>query len=256
MLYLELREVITQDPKREAKVMSVHAVRAIEQLKKHVLQLGTRVEEALRQAVEALETRDFELAIRVTEGDREIDQMEVDVEEDCLKLLALFQPVAADLRFIVAVLKINNDLERVGDLAVNIAERAAFLAQQKPVNLPFDFKSMTEKAQWMLKQSIDALVNSDPERAWGVIAADDQVDAMNREMYALVQERIRENVDEMNSLIHMLSISRHLERVADQATNIAEDVIYMVEGEIVRHRVEQYMPEHEAVANFPGNNNS
>lgn len=231
--------------------MSVHAVRAIEQLKKHVLELGTRVEEALRQAVEALEQRDFELAVRVTEGDRQIDEMEVDVEEECLKLLALFQPVAADLRFIVAVLKINNDLERVGDLAVNIAERAAFLAQQRPVHIPFDFKKMTEKAQWMLKSSIDALVSSDPEGAWAVIAADDLVDGMNREMYSLVQERIRENVDEMNSLIHMLSISRHLERVADQATNIAEDVIYMVEGEIVRHRVEQYMPEHEAVGQYP-----
>jgi len=228
--------------------MSIHSVRAIEQLKRHLLQVSTRVEEALRSAVEALEKRDYDLAIRVTEGDRHIDELEVDVEEECLKLLALFQPVAADLRFIVAVLKINNDLERVGDLAVNIAERAAFLAKQKPVNLPFKFKTMTEKAQGMLKGSIDALVNGDPERAWAVIAADDEVDAMNREMYTLVQDGIRTNPDQVNSLLHMLSISRHLERIADQATNIAEDVIYMVEGEIVRHRVEKFLPEREALA--------
>ncbi len=247
VIYFDLREQAGEGLRREATFMSIHSVRAIDQLKRHLLQVSTRVEEALRNAVEALEKRDFDLAIRVTEGDRQIDELEVDVEEECLKLLALFQPVAADLRFIVAVLKINNDLERVGDLAVNIAERAAFLARQKPVNLPFNFKSMTEKAQWMLKHSIDALVNSDPERAWAVIAADDEVDAMNREMYTLVQDGIRANPDQMNSLIHMLSISRHLERIADQATNIAEDVIYMVQGEIVRHRVEKYLPEREAV---------
>jgi phosphate transport system protein len=246
LVYFNLRERTHEDPRRKALIMSIHATRAIDHLKKVLLQLGTRVEETLRRAVESLERRDYELAMQVIDSDRAIDEMEVDVEEECLKLLALFQPVAADLRFIVAVLKINNDLERVGDLAVNIAERSAYLAKQKPVTIPFDFKAMTEKAQWMLKVALDALVNGDPERAWTVIAADDAVDAMNREMYTLVQEGIRKNPDSMNSFLHMLSISRHLERVADQATNIAEDVIYMVEGEIVRHRVEQYLPERPA----------
>jgi len=222
--------------------MTLHAERAIEQIKTKLLRLGTRVEESLSAAASSVEERDFELALRVTEGDRDIDEMEVDVEEECLKFLALHHPVAVDLRFIVAVLKINNDLERVGDLAVNIAERAAFLAQQPPVNIPFDFSAMTRSAQSMLTASLDALVNRDPGRAWVVIAQDELVDSMNRDMYRLVQHEIRENPDQMNSLIHMLSVSRHLERVADLATNIAEDVIYMVEGEIVRHRVEQYMP--------------
>ncbi len=248
VVYFDWRERIQTNPRRKATIMSVHATRAIDHLKKVLLQLGTRVEETLRRAVESLERRDYDLAMQVIDTDRVIDEMEVDVEEECLKLLALFQPVAADLRFIVAVLKINNDLERVGDLAVNIAERSAYLAKQKPVTIPFDFKAMTEKAQWMLKGALDALVNSDPERAWAVIAGDDAVDAMNREMYTLVQDGIRKNPDQMNSLLHMLSISRHLERVADQATNIAEDVIYMVEGEIVRHRVEQYLPERPAAA--------
>lgn len=225
--------------------MTVHAERAIGEIKSKLLRLGTRVEESLNAAVSSVEERDFNLAISVTEGDRDIDEMEVDVEEECLKFLALHHPVAVDLRFIVAVLKINNDLERMGDLAVNIAERAAYLCNQPAVGLPFDFSRMSKCAQSMVTSSLDALVNRDPGRAWVVIAKDDIVDAMNRDMYTLVQQGIRENPEQLNSLIHMLSISRHLERVADLATNIAEDVIYMVEGEIVRHRVEQYMPHHQ-----------
>lgn len=220
--------------------MSVHLQKSIRNLKKKILALGTRVEEALRLAVDALEDRDVDLATRVIDGDNAIDDLEVEVEEESLKMLALYQPVASDLRFIVACLKINNDLERVGDLAVNVAERAAFLAGRNPVNIDFDFHAMTDKTQWMLTTALDALVNRDAELAWSVIAADDEVDAQNREMFILAQEGIRENISSLESLIHMLSITRHLERIADLATNIAEDVIYMAEGEIVRHRVEEY----------------
>jgi phosphate transport system protein len=220
--------------------MSVHLQKSIRNLKKKILGLGTRVEESLRLAVDALEDREINFATQVIDGDNAIDDLEVEVEEESLKMLALYQPVASDLRFIVACLKINNDLERVGDLAVNIAERAAYLAGQNPVDIKFDFHSMTDKTQWMLKTALDALVNRDAELAWSVIAADDEVDAMNRQMYVLVQDGIRARIDNVECLIHMLSISRHLERIADLATNIAEDVIYMVEGEIVRHRVEEY----------------
>jgi len=166
--------------------------------------------------------------------------MEVDVEEECLKILALYQPVAIDLRFIITALKINNDLERIGDLAVNIAERSEFLARQPEVHVPLDLEKMTEKTQSMLTKSLDALVNMDCDLAHQVCAADDEVDAMNRQMYLTVQDGIRQHPEQLESLIHLLSASRHLERIADHATNIAEDVIYMAEGQIVRHRAEDY----------------
>jgi phosphate transport system protein len=220
--------------------MTVHLERELDRLKKKILALGAIVEERVRMAIKAVETRDRELAKKVIEADDEIDQIEVDVEEGCLKILALYQPVAIDLRFIVAVIKINNDLERIGDIAVNIAERAAFLATQSKVDIPFDFAGMAEKTQSMLKKSLDSLVNMDADLAWEVGAADDEVDAINRDMYLQVQDGIRKNIDRMECLIHLLQTSRHLERIADHATNIAEDVIYMINGEIVRHRAEDY----------------
>lgn len=218
----------------------MHLHRTLDQLKAKILALGTAAEESLRDAVKALEQRDAVLAGTVIDNDYIVDEMEVDIEEECLKILALYQPVAADLRFIVAIVKINSDLERVGDLAVNIAERAMFLATQKSVQINFDFHEMAQKTQTMLKKSLDALVNTDPALARQVLLDDDEVDAMNRDMYIRVQEAIRKNPEELEPLIHLLSISRHLERIADQATNIAEDVIYMAGGEIVRHRIEEY----------------
>ena len=220
--------------------MPKHLQREIGKLKKNILHLGTVVEESLQKAVKALQRRDDVLARSVIETDPDIDEMEVRVEEECLKVLALHQPVAIDLRFIVAVLKINSDLERIGDLAVNVAERAIFLASREPVDIPFDFAGMAWKAQAMLKKSLDALVNLDVDLARKVRAADDDVDAMNRQMYRQVEQGIREHPDRLESLIQLLSASRHLERVADHATNIAEDVIYMLEGEIVRHKTEEY----------------
>ena len=160
----------------------------------------------------------------------------VRIEEDCLKTLALHQPVAIDLRFIIAVLKINSDLERVGDLAVNVAERAAFLATQSSVDIVFNFQAMAEKAQGMLGKSLDSLVNLNVGRAREVLCSDDEIDAMNRRTYGIVQEAIHAHPNQTESFIHMLSAARHLERIADHATNIAEDVIYMIEGMIVRHR--------------------
>jgi phosphate transport system protein len=191
-------------------------------------------------ATKSLDSRDGNLAAKVIEGDLHIDHLEVDLEEDCLKVLALYQPVAIDLRFIVAVLKINSDLERIGDLAVNIAERASFLATQRRVEIPIDFLTMSEKAQGMLRKSLDALANLDANLAYKVCASDDEVDAMNREMYRLVQDAIRKHPERLECLIHMLSASRHLERIADLATDISEDVIYMVKGEIIRHRTEDF----------------
>lgn len=212
----------------------------MEILQTHLLELGTRVEETLRDAVEALNQRDAAKAEAVIGNDIEIDNLEVELEEECLKILALHQPVAIDLRLIVATLKINNDLERVGDLAVNIAERAQFVSKHPPTDVALDFPAMAAKTQWMLKHSLDALVHQNVDLAQSVCAADDDVDSINRDMYGQIQAAIKKNPNDMETLIHLLSTSRHLERIADLATNIAEDVIYMIQGKIVRHRTETY----------------
>jgi len=220
--------------------MPIHLKKEIDNLKKELLTLCGMVEDSFWQAIKSIKNRDVKLAKKVIDSDIEIDQMEVKVEEDCLKILALHQPVAIDLRFIITALKINNDLERIGDLAVNIAERSQFLSAQKPIDMLFDFETMAEKTQAMVKSSIDALVNIDCDLARQVCQADDEIDAINRQMYDQVKGQIKQAPENIETLIHLLSVSRHLERIADHATNIAEDVIYMVKGEIVRHKTENY----------------
>jgi phosphate transport system protein len=220
--------------------MKRHLDREIDKLKKHILTLSAMAEERVQQAVEAVNARKAALAAQVVERDNEVDMMEVDIEEECLKILALYQPVAGDLRFVVAVLKINNDLERIADLAVNIAERADFLARHAPVDIPLDFEIMSEKSQAMLRKSLDALMTMNAALARQVGADDDEVDELNRQMYLKIQEAMRRHPDQIDCLIHLLSVSRHLERIADYATNIAEDVVYMIDGDIIRHKAEMY----------------
>jgi len=220
--------------------MSQHFLREIDTLKKKILTVGAVVEERIAQAITAVVKHDAALAQQVAEGDDEIDEMEVEVEEDCLKILALYQPVAIDLRFVVAVLKMNNDLERMADTAVNIARRAEYLAQYPQVDLPPSLAEMTQKVQAMVQQSLDALVHGDTALARKVCVADREVDSLNRAMHVRIQQEIREHPDQVARLIHTLSVSRHLERIGDLATNVAEDVIYTVEGEIVRHRMATY----------------
>lgn len=211
----------------------------IEKLKKRVLTLGAMVEEQLHQAAGAVIERNDALARRVLAGDAAIDDMEVELEEECLKLLALHQPVAVDLRFIIAVLKINNDLERIGDLVVNIGERAAVLAVKPKIGKGFDFAPMVKKVKAMLKESLDALVNMDVALARSVCQMDDEVDAIHEAVFDWVEHAIARCPAAVPLLLQTQSISRHLERIADLATNIAEDVIYMVEGHIVRHRTDE-----------------
>ena len=191
-------------------------------------------------AIQAVQTRDATLAMKVIDSDSEIDESEVEVEEECLKLLALHQPVAVDLRFLAAVIKINNDLERIGDQAVNIAERVVTIAKSHPVKVAFDYQLMGEKTEAMLRESLDALVNLDVDLAYKVCLKDDEVDDMNREIYDKVKDAIRSNPQRVGYLINFLLVSRHLERIADLATNIAEEVIYMVEGEISRHKMKEF----------------
>lgn len=222
--------------------MAVHLNREIHKLKKQILSLCALVEESVLTAVRALEDRDEELARRVIERDAEIDAMEVELEEEGLKTLALHQPVAVDLRFIVAVLKINNDLERIGDLAVNIAHKAIRLAPLSWSDCPFDFSTMSEAAQTMLRDALDAFVHLDVALARRVSLRDEQVDGIKHEARRAIEERLKQSPDQLSACLVLFGVARNLERIADLATNIAEDVIYMVEGEIVRHRTEERRP--------------
>ena len=216
--------------------------REIDKLKKQILELGALVEERVRMAVKSIEEYNPELAREVIRGDIQIDHREVDLEEECLKILALYQPVANDLRFIIAVLKINNDLERLGDLAVNIAERATCLDAFEKNEIITDIAIMAEKAQGMLRMSLDALVNIDPGLAREVCARDDEVDEIHANIFTKFEEAVRRQPDKLQYFISLVGVSRNLERIADHTTNIAEDVIYMSVGEIVRHRTEDYRP--------------
>jgi phosphate transport system protein len=216
--------------------MSVHLQKAIEGLKRRILELSAVVEESVSDALRAIETRDTALAQKVISGDTRIDLLEVEVEEECLKILALHQPVAIDLRFIVAVLKINNDLERIADVAANIASRAKKLSDiSVPAPVRIDFQGSEVKAQQMLRKSLEALVNLDEDTAKWVCAADTEIDDANRSVHRQVLQTIKEHPEDAERLILLLSVSRNLERLGDHATNIAEDVIYMIRGEIVRH---------------------
>lgn len=215
--------------------MPLYLERQIDDLKKRILTLSAVVEESFHQAIHSLEEMDTSLAEAVIERDVEVNEMEVDLEEECLKILALHQPVAIDLRFIVSVLKINNDLERISDLSVNIAQRTRGLAALKPAPIPFALFEMADKVESMLKKSLDSLVNLDMELAREVCRLDDEVDAMHKDNYGLVKDQIRRQPEQLDALIEYLSLSRHLERIADLTTNIAEDVLYMIDGEIIRH---------------------
>ena len=215
--------------------MSRHLIREVDNLKSEIVGLATRVEEALRGAVKSLIARDSRMALEVIRDDNLIDAIEVDIEEECLKIMALHQPVAIDLRVVVAILKINNDLERIGDLAVNIAERAVDLSKGEPVPTQFDFKKMGEKVQAMLRKSLDALVAMEPELAIEVLRSDDEIDAIHRQMYQQIKAEIALRPEKVDYYIQLLAVSRNLERVADHATNISEDVIYLAEGHIIRH---------------------
>lgn len=215
--------------------MSKHLLRDLEMLKKEILTMGAMVEESMNRALQSLMERRFDLAEEVILGDRELDLKEIQIEEECLKVLALHQPVAADLRFIIVVLKVNNDLERIGDLAQNIAERAAYLSRNEPIELPGDFITMIEKVRGMVSRSLDSLVNRDTKTAREVIHEDTEVDEAHRRMYEALQARMCDNPSTVQRAVNTLSVSKNLERIADYATNIAEDVVFMVDGEMIRH---------------------
>ena len=212
--------------------MRQHLHRDLEQIKKELLSLGGRVESAVKHSILALTERREDLANEVIENDHEVDAREVHIEEECLKALALHQPVAQDLRFVITALKVNNDLERIGDHAVSISRRALFLRSQPELVSDLRIELMAERALDMVGSSLRALVTGSPELAKEVLRADDQVDKLHAEHFSKVEEKDSGTV---RRAVTYLTISRNLERIADLATNIAEDVIFMASGEVIRH---------------------
>ena len=223
--------------------MSVHFLRQIDKLKRLILTLGEFVQDAVDIAIRSVTDRDEKLAEQVFVIEKKSDSLEVEIEEECLHALALHQPVAFDLRYVVSVLKINTDLERVADLSVNIAEQAQFLMREEKLLEPlFDLPHMSRTVRGMLRDALKAMIDVDMPLAQRVVEADETVDSIHESVYDQIYSRIRQTPDKAEALIHYLSISRQLERIADHAVNIAEDVIYTSGGEIVRHRKNKAEP--------------
>jgi len=216
--------------------MSKHLQRDLDSLQRDLLALAASVEEAIHEAIRSLQDRDIELANQVIAGDSQIDQEENHVEEECLKILALHQPVAVDLRRTASAMKINNELERMADLAEDIAERALHLADLPPIPIPAKLQHMTDLTATMVRQSLDAFVNLYPRQARRVCRLDDEVDRYNNEIIQELIGMMQESPAKVEAGLSLFSATRHLERIADHATNIAEDVVYLVEGTIIRHQ--------------------
>jgi len=216
--------------------MSVHLLRDLERVKKMILEMGAHVEEDILRAIHALADCNRTLAEQIIADDVDTDRREVEVEEECLKILALHQPVARDLRFLVAVLKMNNDLERMSDHATNIAERVLFLCSRGPVPVPRSMGEMAGKVNLMVRHSLDSLVEGDAQLAREVILSDDEVDRLRDEIVTAVTREMRRDTARLEQWAQLTAAAGDLERIADLATNLAQDVIYLVEGDVVRHR--------------------
>ena len=216
--------------------MTIHFTRDMDRLHQQILSMFALVEELIHRAVEGLHARSSEVVEELRERDNEVNRRDVLLEEECLKILALHHPVAVDLRRVATVMKITAELERVADIGVNIAERAAGLAKHQEPPIPDQMKHMSEISLNMLHRSIDAFVELNTNVARQVCEDDNKVDRLNDEILADLKQQMMQSPHLVTPAMHLFSATRHLERVADHATNISEDVIYLVEGEIIRHR--------------------
>ncbi len=215
--------------------MALHFEREFGKLQERILQLCGAAEKSVAQSLHALEQQDEEAARRVIADDNIIDEMEVRIEEECLKILALHQPVAVDLRRVVVIMKINNDLERIGDYAVNIAKRQIELSGRPDYPADFHFGVMMQEVNAQLRRSVDALIKLDSELAREVIKADKVIDRMDKDMVKRAEGMMQQDAALVPMMLQIFSVSRSLERIGDHAVNIAEDVMYLISGEIVRH---------------------
>lgn len=216
--------------------MTTHLKHDLEEAYHRILALSGQVEEMINKSLRALMNRQFDLANEVIELDEEIDQTEVRIEEECLKMLALHQPVAADLRRLTTMMKVNNDLERIADLACNVAERATDLIEFEAFPIPELMRDMASDANRMVRESLGAFINLDIEVAYKVINGDDEIDAMNVSVIQELTTQMQSDPHWIEPALYCFSASRSIEQIADHAVNVAQDVVYMVNGVIVRHR--------------------
>ncbi|MCH1555570.1 MAG: phosphate signaling complex protein PhoU [Pseudomonadales bacterium] len=215
--------------------MSIHLQRDLDNLRKDILRLGSLVRESTLKSIELFNTQALSLAEEVNTLELHINELEVEIEENCLKILALHQPVAIDLRFIVVVMKVNNDLERMGDQAVNIAKRVTSLMKEESHTFELPLDAMTDTVQDMVALSLEALVNQDPDLARRVVQIDDLLDDLNTKNYQALRAGVEETPALFSQAMSLATISSNLERIGDLCTNIAEEVIFMVEGKVIRH---------------------
>lgn len=216
--------------------MAHHLQKEINLLKESLIRIGALTEESVTKAIHALNEKDDELADSVIEGDKVINDLEMEIEENCLKVIALHQPVAKDLRYLSVMMKVNNEFERIADIASNIAEHAHHLSKNPDIEAPYDYKAMGEVVCEMQKKSLDSYVKYDQDLAVEVMKMDDQVDEMHAEMYGKVKEAIVNDPANIDTYINYMTLSKHLERIADHAENVANDIYYMICGESSRHK--------------------
>lgn len=215
----------------------------IDALKEKVLKMGSLVEDAIRKAVKALVDRDRELSISVIDGDSIVNAHDVEIEEECIRFLALWQPTGSNLRLVTTAIKIITDLERIGDLAVDICERAIELMDEPQLKPYIDIPRMAEASQKMLKDSLDAFVARDADKALAVCEADDFVDNLNHQIFNELLVYMLQDPKNISRAVRLTYISKYLERIADHATNIAEMVVYMVKGKVIRHMACEMRPQ-------------
>jgi phosphate transport system protein len=218
--------------------VETHFQQELNQLKSELLRMAGLAERAIRNAVEALVKRNTPLAEKTIKEDAQINEMEIDIDERCIKLLALHQPMAADLRFITSAMRINTELERIGDQAVNIAERVISLNQEAQLKPYMDIPRMAEITQAMVKDVLDAFVNGDANLARSVCERDDRVDALNDQVFRELLTYMMADSSTISRAVHLIIVSRCLERIADHATNIAEGVIFMAKALVIKHHAD------------------
>ena len=215
--------------------MERHFEKELEELKTNLIRMGSLVDDQIEAACRALFGGDAELAAMVINGDADINEMDMQIEKQCQRMFALNQPVAVDLRLLMAALKINRDLERMGDIAINLAERTTALAQYSDFLRSTRLEEMSSIARIMVRESIDAFINSYPPLATRVLESDDVVDTLNRNIFYRMVRSMQSDHSLIEPASHILILSRHIERLADHATNIAEDVIFLIEAKVVKH---------------------
>jgi len=216
-----------------------HFEEELQALKNRLLNMGALVEERVHDATHALIERRIDTAQRIIAGDQEVNELQIEIDERCLRLLALQQPMASDLRLITAAMKINADLERIGDQAVNIAEQAVRVLAHPPLKPMIDLPRMAEIAERMTRESLDAFVRKDAKLARAILARDDEVDQLKDQVFRVLLTYMMADPGTIERALGLILVSRHLERIADHATNIAEDVIFVVEAKDVRHHHEE-----------------